>query len=417
MASLEGLVALRYLRSKDKAGFLSVLAWIALSGVVVGVMALVVALSFASGFQTGLREKIIGVNAHLLLLQFQGSMTDVDNLRRKILACPDVAAAMPFTYHQGMIRSAASVTGTVVRGVPPEAVSELMGATLRFPCGSMAGLSARRRSGKADGGDLPPILLGKGQAESLEVTCGDKVDLISIPSDLSSSDVLKGSLRSYRVAGIFEVGMYEYDSSLALVPLSEAQEAFRMGETVTGFEIRLQDIRATDRAAAAFERMFPPPFWTKTWKEINPSFFSALKLQKAVMFLVLVLIILVAGFNIVSTLIMTMIEKRREVAILKAVGAAPRSVGRIFLLQGFLMGLAGTGLGLLAGYGVCLLAGRYPLVRLDPEIYYLSSLPVETRAAEFLLVGLAALALCGAASLYPAVQAARLHPAEVLRYE
>lgn len=417
MASLEGHLALRYLRSKDKAGFLSVLAWIALSGVVIGVMALVVALSLASGFETGLREKIIGVNAHLLLLRFQGPMTDAEIVRRKILACQDVAAVMPFTYHQGMIRSAASVTGTVVRGVPPEAVSDLMQGSLRFACGDLDRLSSEAGTGEATGDDLPPILLGKGQAESLEVTCGDKVDLISIPSDPSSSDALNGALRSYRVAGVFEVGMYEYDASLALLSLSEAQDAFRLGESVTGFEVRLQDIRATERAATALEQLFPPPFWVKTWKEINPNFFSALKLQKAVMFLVLILIILVAGFNIVSTLIMTMIEKRREVAILKAVGATRRTVGTIFLLQGFLMGLAGTALGLLAGYGLCLLAGRYPLVRLDPEIYYLSSLPVETRGAEFLLVGLAALTLCGVASLYPALQAARLDPAEVLRYE
>jgi len=417
MASLEAHVALRYLRSRDKAGFLSTLAWIALSGVVVGVMALVVALSFASGFERALRDKIIGVNAHLLLLRFDGAVTEVAEVERKIRQIPDVAEAMPFTYHQAMIRSPASATGTVVRGVPPGALVDLAGPNLRFPCGGVEALAEGTGAGKAATDGLPSILLGRAQAESLEVTCGDKVDLISIPVETSWSDTPKGTLKSYRVAGIFEVGMYEYDASLALVALSEAQEVFGMGEGVTGFEVLLADIGATERAAAEFERVFPPPFWVKTWKEINPNFFSALKLQKAVMFLVLILIILVAGFNIVSTLIMTVIEKRREVAILKAVGATRRAIGNIFLLQGTVMGLAGTALGLLAGYGVCLLAARYPLVRLDPEIYYLSSLPVETRTAEFVLVGLAAIVLCGAASLYPALKASRLDAAEVLRYE
>lgn len=417
MASLEGHVALRYLRSREKAGFLSGLAWIALSGVVVGVMALVVALSFASGFERTLRDKIIGVNAHLLLLRFDGPFTEVAEVERKLRQNPDVAGVMPFTYHQAMIRSPASAAGTVVRGVPPGALADFVGPSLRFPCGGAEALAEGDGAEKAAREGIPPILLGRAQAESLEVSCGDKVDLISVPVEASWSDPPKGTLKSYRVAGIFEVGMYEYDASLALVALSEAQDVFGMGEGVTGFEIRLADIAATERAAAEFEQGFPPPFWIKTWKEINPNFFSALKLQKAVMLLVLILIILVAGFNIVSTLIMTVIEKRREVAILKAVGATRRAIGKIFLLQGSVMGLAGTALGLLAGYGVCRLAERYPLVRLDPEIYYLSSLPVETRAVEFFLVGLAAVVLCGAASLYPALEASRLDPAEVLRYE
>jgi lipoprotein-releasing system permease protein len=190
-----------------------------------------------------------------------------------------------------------------------------------------------------------------------------------------------------------------------------------MEDRVTGLEIRLKDIRETEKGEQAIQEKLGYPFWVKTWKEINPNFFSALKLQKVVMFLVLILIILVGGFNIISTLVMNVLEKRREVAILKAMGATERTIGRIFFFQGLLLGLIGTCLGLVLGYGLCLLAGSYPLIRLDPDIYYLSQLPVEIRPMEFVVVGLCAMALSVLATFYPARQAAKLDPAEVLRYE
>lgn len=413
MASYELRVGLHYLRDRRESGFLSVMAWITVVGILVGVMALVVALSFASGFESVLREKIIGVNAHLLLLRFDGDIGNWREVSEKLEALPGVAATMPFTYHKALLRSEEGVQGVVVRGVWPASVPAVSDWDLSFTCGGLASLYDAEGEGPPP---AAPVWIGNVLAETLEVGCGDTVSMIALGREAMHEDAVT-KLRNFRVSGVFEIGMYEYDASLALLSLSEAQDFFGMEDRVTGIEVRLMDIRDTEWVEAQIQAVLGYPFWVKTWKEINPNFFSALKLQKVVMFLVLVLIILVGGFNIISTLVMNVLEKRREVAILKAIGATERSIGRIFFLQGLVLGLIGTCLGLVLGYGLCLLARSYPLIRLDPDIYYLSHLPVEVRPVEFVVVGLSALTLSVLASFYPARQAARLDPAEVLRYE
>ncbi len=416
MASYELRVGLQYLKGGKDSGFLSVMPWITVGGILVGVMALVLALSFASGFESVLRDKIIGVNAHLLLLRFDGEMDDWQEVRKKVHELPEVATTMPFSYHKALLRSEADVRGIVVRGVWPESLPEMSDWQLDFSCGGFSFPAEEAGSGTEGAPPATPIWIGNVLAETLEVSCGDSVRLVAMAGQENEAPAAT-ALRDYRVEGVFEVGMYEYDASLAFLSLEEAQGFFGMGENVTGLEIRLGDIRETDRAEREIQELLGYPFWVKKWSEINPNFFSALKLQKIVMYLVLVLIILVAGFNIISTLIMNVLEKRREVAILKAMGATQRSIGRIFLCQGLLLGLIGTLLGLVLGYVLCRVVGSYPLIRLDPDIYYLSHLPVEVRSIEFILVGLSALVLSVLATVYPARQAAKLDPAEVLRYE
>jgi len=416
MASYELRVGLHYLKARKESGFLSVMAWITVWGILVGVMALVVALSFASGFESVLRDKIIGMNAHLLLLRFDGELTGWEAVMQKVRQLPAVASTMPFTYHKALLRSEEGVQGIVVRGVWPESLPEIAGWDLSFSCGGLSSLSAVEGQGAMGRSPEAPVWVGNELAKTLEVDCGDTVHMVALAGQAKQGDA-QTALRDYRVAGVFEIGMYEYDASLAFLKLEEAQDFFGMEDRITGLEVRLKDIRETEHTELQLQEMLGYPFWVKTWKEINPNFFSALKLQKVVMFLVLILIILVGGFNIISTLIMNVLEKRREVAILKAMGATQRSIGRIFLFQGLMLGLIGTCLGLLLGYGVCLLAESYPLIRLDPDIYYLSHLPVEIRPLEFIVVGLSALALSALATFYPARQAAKLDPAEVLRYE
>jgi lipoprotein-releasing system permease protein len=263
--------------------------------------------------------------------------------------------------------------------------------------------------------EAPPVFVGSSLAHTLGITCGDKAQLIASSGTGGGRD-MRAAFRQFTVKGIFEVGMYEYDASLAFITLREAQDFFHMNEGVTGLEIRLTDLSKTDDVEQEMEALFAYPFWIKNWREINQNFFSALELQKAVMFVVLTLIILVGAFNIISTLILTVMDKTKEIAVLKSMGAREKSIARIFMIQGLLLGGIGTVLGLLGGYGLASLAGSYPLVKLDPDIYYLSSLPVEMRMNEFLLVGCCAMLLCALATLYPARQAGRLDPAEVFRY-
>jgi lipoprotein-releasing system permease protein len=421
-SSFEASVGWRYVKARRGRGFLSFTALASVLGVMIGVMALVVALSMASGFQSALRDKIIGVNAHLLLLSIDGRIAEWRQCLQKVSALPEVAAAMPFTYHQALLSSQHESEGAIVRGVDPEALLDVTSLGLELRCGSWHSLK-EGAGGRSRPEVPPPVFLGKALAETLEVQCGDTVRVV-VPSRVSDTRDMPAALETCRVGGIFEVGMYEYDASLALLPLRDAQEFFGMGDAVSGIEIRLKDPSRTDDVAEEVEALFGSPYgtrsgspyWTKSWKEINQNFFSALQLQKAVMFLVLTLIVLVGAFNIVSTLILTVMDKTKEIAILKSMGATRGAVIRIFTLQGAILGGMGSALGLAGGYLLATVAGAYPLIRLDPDIYYLSRLPVEIRPAEFILVGTCAMILCIAASLYPAFRAGRLDPAEVLRY-
>jgi len=401
-------VALRYLKSKKKHRSLSFSAAISMGGVAVGVMALLTVTSVMSGFHEDLRKKILGVNTHLVVLDFSGSMEDYAPVLEKAREEPRVLSASPFVLGQVMIAAGGRAQGVVIRGVEPELEIKTTDIEAHMKEGSLGNL-------EEDGG-LPGIVLGGELAARLGVGEGDEVKVVSPFGGVGPMGAMPKA-KKFRVAGVFEIGMFEYDSNLVLTALGPAQQFLEMGSAVSGVELRVDDIYRAGDIGRDLREKLGPPYYTKDWMQMNRSLFAALKLEKLTMFVILTLIVLVAAFNIVSTQIMNVIEKEREIAILKAMGATNRSVMSIFMLQGFLIGAMGTIIGLASGYTLCYLLNEYHLIKLPADVYYLSHLPAKIKPWDFAAVCLSALVISVLATIYPARQAARLDPVEPLRYE
>ncbi len=410
--SFEWFVGGRYLRAKRKQTFISVITILSIAGVTVGVMALIVVIAVMSGAVTELKARILGVEAHVVVMRHGGAITDYPEVIRRIKGVDGVISAAPFVYSQTMIRSRYGVSGAVIRGIDPEARGESVPGLSRDAL--RQDLSAAAGSGE-DGRRVPGVVLGRELARTLRVVRGDWVYLLSPRGMLSPMGHLP-SMRRFRVTGVFSSGMYEYDGSFAYINLSDAQHLLRLGKGVTGVEVRVKDAYKADRVAAAIAKRLGFPFWTRDWMRMNQNLFSALKLEKTAMFIILTLIVLVAAFNIASTLIMTVMAKTRDIAILKAMGATNRSIRRIFVLNGMIIGAVGTFLGVGMGASLCALLDRYKFIKLPGDVYYFTTLPVNLRATDVLVIALAAMLICFLATLYPANQASRLNPVEAIRY-
>jgi len=406
--TFEWFVAVRYLTSRGRRSFLSVLSWIAIVGVAIGVMVLIWVLEVMSGFQDDLRDKILGTTSHVLVLESSGR--GIDNYAEAVKAIRQVdgvKSATPFILQQVMLSSGPSAVGVVLRGIDPAAQGEGSELARRIRGGSIDDLTR---------GPGPGILLGRELARNLGVLPGETITAIS-PQGAMTAVGMVPKMRPFRVAGTFEVGLYEYDAALAYVPLSAAQEFVGLGSRVTGIEVRVHDVDRARVVARAIQARLGFPYWTRDWMEMNRNLFSALRLEKTVMFIITVLIVLVAAFAIISHLIMLVIEKRKEIGVLRAMGATTRSIMAIFMLEGVVIGVAGTAIGCLLGYLGGFIQTTYQLVRLPGDVYLLSTLPMKVRLLDFVLVAGAALAISFLATLYPSRQAARLHPVEALRYE
>jgi lipoprotein-releasing system permease protein len=303
----------------------------------------------------------------------------------------------------------------VLRGFDPETAAQVISLAKNLRDANLEELSKGREAPGRQG--FPSIIVGSELAKNLGITRGDAVTVISPLGRITPLGQVPRS-QAFQVAGVFESGMYEYDSSLAYVPLTLAQDFLGLGDRVTGIEVRVDDIYHADRVASNAGKLLGSfPFWSRDWMSMNRNLFSALKLEKIVMFIILTLIILVAAFNIISTLIMVVMEKTRDIAILKSMGATNGSIMAIFMVEGLIIGLVGTALGLLGGYVLCKLLATYKFVQLPPDVYYISTLPVKMDALDVTLTALAAIAISLVATLYPAWQASRLEPAEAIRYE
>jgi lipoprotein-releasing system permease protein len=413
--SYELFIGLRYLKAKRKQTFVSLITLISIAGVMVGVTALIVVIAVMNGFKEDLRDKILGVTSHVVISRFDGNISKYQEVRAKVEEVSGVNAATPFIYTQVMISSRKAMSGAVLRGIEPKTASKVINLPKNLRAGSLEELEAEN---KPEGmRSTPGIILGNELARNIGASRGEPVTVISPLGRLTPLGRVPRS-QTFRVAGIFDSGMYEYDSTIAYVSLWAAQRFLGIGDRVTGIEVRVDEIYEADRVAKAIGKALDGyPYWSRDWMRMNKNLFSALKLEKIVMFIILTLIILVAAFNIVGTLIMVVIEKTRDIAILKSMGATRRSIMKIFMIEGAVIGLVGTLLGLLGGYTLCKLLATYKFIELPSDVYYISTLPVQMNPLDVALIALAAIVITLAASVYPAWQASRFDPAEAIRYE
>jgi len=407
--SYSWFIAFRYLKGKHRRAPISLNTVISIGGVALGVMTLIVVLSVMSGFENDLKKKILGANSPIVVTTYDSKgITDYDNALKKIEGMPHIMSATPFTYSEVMLTSPSSVSGIILKGINTESDGHVTDLQKNMVKGSLKDLAVH------DGGAA--IVLGKELASNLGVGVGEKVSVVSPFGSMTPMGMVP-KMQEFMVSGIFESGMYEYDSKLAYISIPEAQKFFGLGDSVTGFEVRIDDLDQSTALARAVQENLGFPFRARDWLQMNKSLFSALKLEKITMFVILVLIILVASFNIVSTLIMIVIEKAREIAILKSMGATRAGIMKIFMIDGTIIGVVGTMIGLAGGYAICAVLGATNLISLPSDVYYINHLPVLMDPVEFLAVSGAAISISFLATLYPSWQAARLDPLEALRYE
>jgi len=407
--AFELFISLRYLAAKRKQTFISIITFISIAGVAVGVMALIVVIAVMSGFEEDLKAKILGVTSDVVVTRLDGPVRNWPQLGGEVARVPGVQAASPFVYMQGLLSSSNGATGVVIRGIDPPLARRVISLASSMTEGQVSAL-------QTPPAQEPGIILGRVLARNLGAWMGDRVSLISPFGQMTPMGRLPKA-RQFRVVGIFESGMFEYDSSLAYISLVSAQSFLDLGDQVTGLELKVGDIYKADAIAGALQKRLGFPYFAQDWMSLNRSLFSALKLEKVVMFIILTLIVLVAAFGIVSTLIMIVMEKSKDIGILNAMGATRRSIMKIFVLEGLIIGVAGTASGLAGGLGLCALLSRYQFVKLPPDIYHLSKLPVLIEPLDVAVICAAAVAISLLATVYPAWQASRLDPAEAIRYE
>lgn len=413
--SFETYIGGRYLRARPRQAFISLITVLSIAGVTVGVMALIVVIAVMTGAESDFRSRILGVEPHVVIMRHGGVFDDYRRVLEQVGDIDGVESASPFIYNQVMLRSSAGVSGAVLRGIDPEfigrQIKNLDATSLRkvFPKLSLKEPEENRQF------VAPGIILGKELARILGVTRGDTIYLIS-PKGMISPIGHVPSMRRFKVVEIFESGFYEYDQSLAYIHLSDAQKTLRMGDSVSGIGIRVKDIYRADRVAQNLIAKLGFPYWARDWMQMNKNLFSALKLEKKAMFVILTLIVLVAAFNIASSLIMMVMQKTKDIAILKAMGATDRSIRRIFILKGMVIGSIGTILGMSLGFVLCTLLKHYKFVELPGDVYYFTTLPVQLEYLDVFVIAGAALLICFLSTLYPARQASRLNPVEAIRY-
>ncbi len=406
--SYEFFIGLRYLKAKRKQFFISFISIISMIGVALGVWALIVVLSVMTGFEEDLRNKILGTNSHIVITdRREGGIRDYREMVSKIEKVGHVASATPFIYNQVMLTTESNVTGVVLRGIDPIEEGKVTDIKKNIKEGSLEALNSQEKAG---------IIIGKELSRRLIAFVGDKITVVSPIGTIGPMGTIP-KMKVFEVVGIFESGMYEYDSTLAYISIKNAQQFFNMGDVVSGIEVRLDNIYIAREVSEKIQSLLGFPYWARDWGQMNRNLFSALALERIAMFIILTLIILVAAFNIVSTLIMIVMEKNKDIAILMAMGATKKGIMKIFIFDGLMIGIVGTIIGIVTGYISCILLAKYQFITLPSDIYYISHLPVKVKPFYILLIAVSAIIVSFLATLYPSYQASKLDPAEALRYE
>lgn len=403
-------VALRYLRAKRKQTFLSVVSFIAVFGFILGVMALIIALALMTGFQQDIQSKILGASAHIMIFSTATrGIHNADNTMSIVRKHPDVLSVSGVVYGKVMVYTPGGADGIIVKGIDPEQekkVTELTESVNPEVLKALDDTAAER-----DG-----IILGADLATSLRSHQGETVTLVS-PENLLSPLGLMPKFKKLRVLGTFRSGMYEYDQNWALVSMKAAQRLFSLGESVTLIEARIRNIHEAEKVSNELQSQLGSRFLVDNWIDQNRSLFSAMKLEKIMLFITIALIVIVAAFNTVSTLVMMVLEKNKDIAILMAMGTTTKQIMRIFMIQGVLTGIAGTLLGAALGVSISWIMDHYKLIQLPLDVYFIPYLPFRLRLSDVLIVMGTAILISFFSTLYPALRASKINPAEALRYE
>ena len=427
--SYELFISKRYMRAKRKQVFVSIITLISILGIFLGVAALIIVLAVMNGFEEDLRTKILGIRSHIEVTKDMGGpMTGYEDVRKRIESVDGVVATTPFIYTQAMIRSGAGVTGVIIRGLDTQSAQKVfhLGKIREGNMESLNGLSPEVRQQLApDTAKLAGILIGREMARNLGVMLYEPITLISPSGGIATPMGMVPRMQKFLVVGIFESGFYEYDSGLAFTSLQSSQAFLEMGDAVSGIDIVVRDIYKADVVSRAIQKDLGFPFWAQNWMQMNKNLFAALKLEKRVMFIILSLIVLVAAFNIISALIMIVMEKNKDIAILKTLGATSFSIMKIFIYQGLIVGVIGVFFGCVAGLAVALNLQKISLFVervfnfqiLPGDVYYLSELPSKVHYGDVAVIVIGTLLVCFVSTIYPSMRASKLDPAEALRYE
>jgi lipoprotein-releasing system permease protein len=417
---------MRYLRARRKQIFVSIITFISIAGIFLGVAALIIVLAVMNGFENDLRNKILGINSHIVLMQYSGMFREHEKVMHEVAQIDGVIASTPFIYSQAMVKSGGRTSGVILRGMSTKTAFTVINLG-RMQEGNIEYLSEKNRPNLKLSGELsklPGIVVGRELAKNMGMYLFEPVYVIS-PHGVATPMGLIPKMKKFIVVGIFDSGFYEYDSTLAYIELKDCQDFLGMGDHVSGLEIKVNNIYKADVIAKAMERKLGFPFWARNWMEMNKNLFSALRLEKRVMFIILSLIVLVAAFNIISTLIMVVMEKNKDIAILKSMGATSQSIMKIFIFQGVIIGAIGTLLGCIAGLSVAFnlekisvsIENLFGFKILPGDVYYLSQLPSQVNYFDVLIIIIGTMLLSFLSTIYPSRRASRLDPAEALRYE